>query len=72
MEVTTNNIKQLIKRLSAIKLIHKGLKFSQTISVLIEALRKFTATSMMIQSEEYNKIGKEIQPDPFSLKKTFH
>jgi hypothetical protein len=49
MEVTTNNIKQLIKLLSAIKLLHKGLKFSQTITVLIEALRKYTATFMMIQ-----------------------
>ena len=49
MEVTINNIKQLIKLLSAIKLLHRGLKFSQTISVLIEALKKYTATSMMIQ-----------------------
>ena len=49
MEVTINNIKQLIKLLSAIRLRHKGRKFSQMINVLIEALRKYTAIFMMIQ-----------------------
>ena len=49
MEATINNIKQLIKLFSAIRLRHKGRKFSQMISVLIEALRKYTAIFMMIQ-----------------------
>ena len=49
MEVTTNNIKPLIKLLSAIKLQLKGLKINQMNSAQIEALKKYIVTFMMIQ-----------------------
>lgn len=72
MGVTTINIKPLIKLLLAIKARLKDLKINQMNSALIEALKKYIVTFMMIQLEEYNKIGEEIQQDRFLLKKTFH